>query len=283
MKLGMYTEEIVRPTVEELFQAVRGYGFGEVQFDFVSACGVQIPERIDDALVQRIHDAADHNGVVIRAVNGTFNMIHPDKAVRKEGLRRFEQIAQACEPLGCNLITLCTGSRDPDNMWAFHPDSTTEEAFSDLLDTTEALLKIAGRYNLFLGVETEPGTSTNSPRTSRRLLDHFGSPRLKIIMDCANLFGPGRAYRQYVRETIKEAFDYLEKDIILAHGKDIKEGPGVSCTAPGRGIVDYDYFLERLRACGYEGPMILHGIKDEADFPASVAFMKEKVWAGGYR
>ena len=60
------------------------------------------------------------HGVEIVAINGTYNMIHPDPAVRDEGVRRFETIAAACAPLHCNFVTLCTGTRDPDNMWRWH-------------------------------------------------------------------------------------------------------------------------------------------------------------------
>jgi sugar phosphate isomerase/epimerase len=93
-------------------------------------------------------------------------------------------------------------------------------------------------------------------------------------MDAANLFLPGQAKRGNVRTIIDEAFDLLGNDIYLAHGKDIKEGEGLSFTHAGNGIVDFGYFLEKLNECGYKGGMLLHGIKDEKYIPGCVNFMK---------
>lgn len=281
MKLGMYSAEIKRPDLEELFAAIRGYGFEEVQFDFMSAGREEMPERIESALLQRIKKAADDNGIRIIAVNGTFNMIHPDPLVRQEGIRRFELIADACKELGANLVSICTGSRSRKGMWEWHAGNATESAFQDLLRTTESLIKIADAYDIYLGLETEEGTCTNDAARSKRLLDEVQSPRLKVIMDCANLFQKGQAYRRNVRNVIQEAFELLGDSIILAHGKDIEEGAGVKCTAPGFGIVDYEFFLELLKEREYQGCMLLHGVEDEKDFPESVKRIREIMLKAG--
>jgi sugar phosphate isomerase/epimerase len=109
------------------------------------------------------------------------------------------------------------------------------------------------------------------------LLDQFDSPRLKIIMDVANLFQRGDARPERVRPIIDHAFDLLGDDIHLAHGKDIKAGDGLAFTHAGNGIVDFGYYLAALNACGYQGGMLLHGIKDEHYFPASVAFARDAI------
>ena len=50
---------------------------------------------------------------------------------------------------------------------------------------------------------------------------------------------------------------------MLAHGKDIAESEGIRFCAAGEGIVDFPYFIERLRGVGYQGVMMLHGIDRE--------------------
>lgn len=71
----------------------------------------------------------------------------------------------------------------------------------------------------------------------------------------------------------------LGDDIYLAHGKDIKEGEGLDFTHAVNGIVDFDYFMDKLKAYGYSytDGMLLHGIKDERCFPQSVSFMEEVI------
>lgn len=277
MELGMYTIEIKRPTVEELFQAIKDYGFREVQFDFSSVCEEQMPEKLEPDFVENIYQQASSRGVEIVAVNGTFNMIHPDPAVRADGCKRFEVIADACKYLHCNFITLCTGSRNPEHMWRWHDDNMTREAWEDMMESMQKVLDIAERYDLLLGIETEASNCINTPERARELLDELKSPRLKIIMDAANLFQRGDAREEKVKAIMDNAFALLGEDIYLAHGKDIKEGDGLDFTYAGNGIVDFDYFIDKLKACGYTGGMLLHGIKDESCMPRSVSFMKKVI------
>lgn len=274
MKLGMFSVEIARPSVEEFFQALSDYGISEVQFDFLTVCSEEMPLAIDRSLTERIRAAAKASDVGIVAVNGTFNMSHPDPATREEGVRRFESVARATAELGCRFVTLCTGSRDTQNMWRRHEDNDTPEAWRDLMDTTRKALDIADHYDLMLGVETEQSNVVRTALRARRYLDEVGSDRIKIIMDVANLFLPGQAKKELVRGVMDEAFDLLGKDIHLAHGKDLKEGEGLSFTHAGNGIVDFPYFLQKLKACGYRGNMLLHGIKKEEYFPESLRFVR---------
>jgi len=270
VKLGMYSAEMNRTPVEEAFAAMKGYGFEQVQFDFRSVCPEQMPRVIDPALVKEIQRQALAHGIEITAINGTFNMIHPDHEMREEGCRRFEGIARASDELGCRIVTLCTGSRNASHMWSWHEDNLTPSAWEDLITSMERVLTIAERYNVILGIETEPSNCVNTPERTRLLLDTFGSPSLGVIMDIANLFQVGEAKRENVWRIIDHAFELLGKDICLAHGKDILQGEGLEYTYAGNGIVDFGYFLRKLDEVEYTGGIILHGIKDEAHFPKAV-------------
>ncbi len=274
MELGMYTLELSRPTVEALFRDIRGYGFTQVQFDFLSVAGEQMPASIDEALIRRIRGAADESGVKIVAVNGTFNMIHPDPLAREDGILRFGELARHMKALGCDLVTLCTGSRDPVNMWRWHEDNAGERAWDDLMESMRRVLAIAEAHDLTLGLEPEASNCMNTAERCRRLLDVFGSARLKVIMDIANLFQKGQARPENVRPVMRNAFDLLGGHIALAHGKDIREGEGLHFTHAGGGIVDFPYFKELLDECGYRGCMLLHGIKREEEFSQSVEFVR---------
>ncbi len=279
MLLGAYSPEISLPTVDAVFQRAHSLGFAQMQYDFSTSHGEEMPEEFYPGELYEIADAARRYGIDIVAVNGTFNMI--DVSLRDENIRRFENIARACAPLGCAIVTLCTGSRHPSSMWRYHPDTALPNAWEDLIETTRRLLPIAERYGLTLGVETEASNVVYSIERTRRYLDEMKSPRLGVIMDCANLFPAGTARKANVRPTIARAFELLGENIVLAHGKDIVESDGIAFTAPGGGIVDYDFYFERLRDIDYCGGLILHGIHDEKEFAPSVNVMREKLAAAG--
>jgi sugar phosphate isomerase/epimerase len=112
----------------------------------------------------------------------------------------------------------------------------------------------------------------DSAEKGRRLLDEMRSPSLKVVMDAANLFRKGELPRS--DEILKQAFELLGEEVVIAHAKDVKNtGEAV---AAGSGELDFDRYLENLRGVGYEGPLILHGL-EEAEVEASVAFLLGKL------
>jgi len=71
------------------------------------------------------------------AINGTFNMIHPDLNARQEGLQRLRELALACESLGTFRHHALHRDRDPNSMWRRHPGNDAPDAWDDLLHTME--------------------------------------------------------------------------------------------------------------------------------------------------
>src|SRR4030095_6955007 len=191
MLLGIFAKTFARPAVEEVFAAVAKHRLHCVQFNFACAGLPSLPDRVEPELADRIRKSAVEHRIDIAAVSGTFNMIHPDAKVRRAGLRKLGVIAGACEHLGTRVITLCTGTRDPVDMWRRHPDNDSPEAWRDLVVSVTKALTTADKHDLALGIEPEIGNVIDSARKARKLLDELKSPRLKIIMDAANLFRPG--------------------------------------------------------------------------------------------
>lgn len=173
------------------------------------------------------------------------------------------------------MLSLCTGTRDPLDMWKRHPDNDRPDAWRDLLTTSEQLLPVAERNGLTLGIEPERNNVVNSAEKARRLLDELRSPHLRIILDGANLFDEGQisGAPDVMREVLTRAFELLSEDMVMAHAKDIP-GPEVKSQAAGRGLLDWPVYFELFRKHGFEGPVILHNLT-EAEVPAALSFVKE--------
>jgi sugar phosphate isomerase/epimerase len=185
-------------------------------------------------------------------------------------MRRLGQLAGACALLGTTIITLCTGTRDPDDMWRGHPANGGPDAWAELLTIMEKALAIAEEHDLWLAVEPETANVVDSPARARRLLDELRSPRLKIIIDPANLFQVEDLAQQ--RPILEAAFDLLGPDIVLAHAKDVKVVAGaVHHVAAGTGVLDYPCYLSLLRQ--FPVPLIVHGLA-EAEVPQALVFLR---------
>ena len=271
MEIGIFGKVFSRPTLAETLDAVAAHNLHWIQFNMVSAGVASMPDEVSPQLVSSIRREMDARSIRMAALSGTFNMSHPDPKMRQDGLRRLRVLAEICQPLDVNLLTLCTGTRDPENMWRRHPDNDTPTAWHDLTHIMEQALRIAEDFNLNLGVETEVSNVVDSAPKARRLIDQMQSPRLKIIIDCANIFHKGELARMHA--LMDEAFDLLGDHIALAHAKDLKEDGDAGQEAAGTGVLDFAYYARQLQKIGYQGAWVLHGLQ-ENQVTASIAFLQ---------
>ena len=271
MEIGIFSRTYERMSLEAVFRQMDRQGIRHTQFNLSSAGMAALPDSVDEETLLTVRALAKKYGITLDALSGTFNMIDPDVDARTRGCRQFETQCRAARLLGIPIVTLCTGSRHPTNKWAWHEDNLTEAAWSDLMRSTEQILRSAQDNGIILGVETEASNIICTPEKARRYLDDVGSSNLKIIMDGANLFRPEQVPR--MGSILEEAFDALGKDIVLAHAKDFSLGQDIDFVAAGEGELDFPLYIRLLKQCGYGGPLVLHGLA-QSQIEKSVAFLK---------
>jgi len=272
MRLGIFAKTFTRPSLGETLDAVEAHGIYCVQFNMSCTGFPTLPEEMPAELANRIRGEMDERNLTMAAVSGTFNMINPNPKKRRDRLRRLGVLADACRQLDTSVITLCTGTRDPYDMWRYHPENDSPEAWRDLLASMEQAVRVAEEHEVTLAFEPEVNNVVYSAEKGRRLLDEMKSSRLKVVMDGANLFREGELL--HAEEVLDKAFELLGEDIVVAHAKDVKNTGEM--VAAGRGELDYDQYLEKLRGVGFEGPLILHGL-GESEVQDSVAFLHSKL------
>jgi sugar phosphate isomerase/epimerase len=272
MKLGIFAKTFEGTDPALVLKAVANAGFSSTQYNMACSGLAPMPDEINEEQARSVTDAAVAAGVEVVAVSGTYNMIHPDLAVRQAGHRRLAVLAKRCAAMSTGLITLCTGTRDPVDQWNAHPDNNTLEAWRDLLEAMGTAIEIADRYDVDLGIEPELANVINSATKARQLIDELKSPRLKIVLDPANLF---EVETQEEQQTIvSAAIDLLADRIVMAHAKD-RSSDGRFATA-GKGVLDYNHYLRRLSAIGFEGSLVTHGLS-AAEAEGVAAFLNAKL------
>jgi sugar phosphate isomerase/epimerase len=276
VRIGIFAKTFSCPSLEGVLDAVVGHGIRETQFNMSVAGLPSMPDEIDPALADRVREACARRDVTVAAVSGTFNMAHSEEEVRRDGLRRLGVIAGSCERLGTSTITLCTGTRDREDMWRRHPDNGTPEAWRDMLATVQEALETAEEHGITLAFEPEINNIVHSAEKGRGLLDEMRSPRLKVVMDAANLFDAEDPARRLSRseQILDEAFEMLGDDIVIVHAKDVRMSGEV--VAVGKGDLDYGLYLKHLSEAGYGGPLLMHGLADE-EVEGSLAFLRGKL------
>ncbi len=125
MELGIFARTFSRSSFEEALDAVLGHGLAHVQFNLSCAGLPTLPETMNPDRCGKIARAFQDRRLFVDAISGTFNMADPTGCLH-QNLRRLEILASACRWLDTRIITLCTGTCDPQNMWRWHPDNVKQ-------------------------------------------------------------------------------------------------------------------------------------------------------------
>jgi sugar phosphate isomerase/epimerase len=274
MQLGIFAKAFSATGALPVFNAVKQAGYEVAQFNMACLGMPSMPESIAPALADEIAKASDASGVAIAAISGTYNMIHPDPAVRADGLARLATIIRAGPFMGIRLVTLCTGTRDAKDQWKHHPDNSCKEAWRDLLEEMGKAITLAEENGVDLGIEPELANVVSSAQQARKLINELKSPRICIVLDPANLFEV--ALPRESQSIIAQAIDLLGDRIVMAHAKD-RRATG-EFTAAGSGVIDFPHFIRCLRSAGFNGPLVTHGLSEQ-EAPAVATFLREVIAA----
>jgi sugar phosphate isomerase/epimerase len=277
LSLGIFAKTFPGSDASTVLAAVRSAGYVTAQYNLACSGLPSMPDVVAPEVAADVARAAAQEGLSLAAVSGTFNMIHPDPAQRARGMARLRTLAEACGAMGTRLITLCTGTVDPEDMWRAHPDNDQPESWRALLVAMEQALEIAERYDLHLGVEPELANVVNSTEKAAALIRQLGSSRVKIVLDPANLFEVASLDEQ--RRVVSHALDLLAEHIVMGHAKD-RWADGRFATA-GQGVLDYPHYLKALKASGFSGPLITHGLAASEAAPVA-EFLRGVAQAAGW-
>ena len=290
-RLGVLTSEFERPSLEATLDAIVGHHIGAVQFQLGSAVpsiplrdslqrGLDVlGEQLSPGLSTDIRDQLAQRGIAMAAVDGTFNMVHPDRDRRWANLGRLRQLIGSCDALGTSVVTLCTGSRD-EIMWRRHPDNDSPEAMADLVAVMRAAARTAETRGVTLAFEPEVNNVASSPERARQLIDEVGSPAVKVVMDPANIFKAGQLPQ--MQDKLREAFALLGHDVALAHAKDLDHDGEAGHLGAGQGLLDYPLYLSLLQQSGFDGTIVLHQMHhlSDAEIDSCFAFVDRNAPAG---
>jgi sugar phosphate isomerase/epimerase len=291
VQLGILTTEFERPSLEDNLDAVASHKIGAVQFQLGSA----VPEillrtslemgldalgpHLNEQLCREIREQLARRGITLAAVDGTFNMVGPDEARRRDNLAHLQRLIELCGALGTSVVTLCTGSRE-EIMWRRHPDNDSAEAWRDLVAITREAARTAEEHHVVLAFEPEVNNVVNSAERARRLIDDVGSPAVKVLMDPANIFKAGELAR--MQDKLEEAFVLLARDIALAHAKDLDHDGEAGHLGAGRGLMDYPLYLSLLQKSGFDGVLVLHQLRglSDAEIDGCFSYVRAKAPRG---
>ena len=270
---GVFARSFPVGTADEVAEAIAASGFDCTQLNLSVIGRPTLDEELDDPSATEIRDSFSRTGVRIWGVSGTFNAAHPDPTVRAAGVRACQALIRRAPALGSNAVTLCTGTRDVENMWRSHPDNTTAEAWADLVEVLGALIPVAEAAGVQLGIEPESGNVVRDAAAAHRLLTETfpGTTALSVVLDPANLLSMPTLDDQ--ERILGEAFELLSDRVGCLHAKDVVRS---GYSAPGVGGLDYDLVMRLHGRLPHDVPIIAQDLK--ADDAGRVCRFLKDAW-----
>jgi sugar phosphate isomerase/epimerase len=272
MKLGIFAKTFHGATPLAVLSAARDAGYQAVQYNMTCSGLAALPLEIAGDVAEAVAAASEETRVEIAAVSATYNMIHPDAAVREKGRRGFQAIASMARRMGTSLLTVCSGTLDPEDQWRHHSDNASAAAWQEMCKEFSRLLTIAETYDVEIGVEPELNNVVCTADRARQLIDTLCSDRIRIVFDPANLVEIASPEER--RRIIESAVDLLHGRIGLAHAKDRR--PDGQFGAAGQGVIDFAHYLTALRRGGFSGVLIAHGFA-ASEASQAAAFLKSQL------
>lgn len=217
-----------------------------------------------------IRSSFEAHGVRIWGLSCTYNLIHPDLAQRADYSARAEWLIGRAPELGARFVTLCSGTRDPDDMWRAHPANSSPEAWAELRSGLDRLLPAAEGAGVRLGIEPEPGNIVADAGGASELLAELGRDArfIGIVLDPANLVTPDTAFDQ--DRILRHAFASLGDETVCLHAKDVVATGAYA--AAGLGKLDYELVFELHAALPVPVPVVIQD-SSEADVPRTRQFL----------
>ena len=271
MDFGIFAKIFARPSLGQVLDAVVERGLRHIQFNLSSVSLPTLPAELQEAQCTAIREQFEKRDLRMTAISGTFNIIHPDPRARAQGLERLRVLAGASKALGTDLITVSTGTRNPEDLWRGHPENGSPEAWREMLASMEQIAQLGEEYGVRFAFEPEQANVVNSARKARELLDALRSRYVGVLIDPANLLN--RDNMHISRDVLNEAFALGGSDIILAHAKDISATGDFGNLALGKGVLDFAHYFRLLKSVGYKLPVIAHGFP-EAEVAESFDYLR---------
>lgn len=247
---------------EDVTRVVREHGFRTLQLR------VSDPREPDPATVTRVRDAFESSGLAIGQTVGEYGggLVSDDDSVRRDAIEALKRMATFTRTVGGTNTYLRPGSMNQNGAWYPHPDNRSQKVFDRLVDSARQAAQAASDEGVVLAVEGGVVCPLFSASRTREFFDAVDSPAMGYNMDPVNYIASiEMAYGSTA--LLNDLFDQLGHVTIAAHAKDfgIVDGllPHFEEAVIGRGLLDQETFLTRMRAARPDAHVLIEHLPDD--------------------
>jgi L-ribulose-5-phosphate 3-epimerase len=175
-KLGIRAHDLGKDTATRLALKAKAFGFEGVQLVLKKALSEDIEIASKPDLPEAFVD------VPIFMLGSYFNPVHPDQAIRQDGIDQFKAHLRIAKQWNVPYVGTETGSY-LGSPWNYTPENHTEEALERVVDIVKDLVKTAETLGSVVAIEGAYAHVVYSPKRLKTLLDRVDSNALQVIVD----------------------------------------------------------------------------------------------------
>lgn len=197
-----------------------------------------------DKILNKLIEEKEKNNFDIKSLHFFSSMYEPYlfdhyKRRRKDALKVFKEICKATNKLGAKSYTF-HGMRKSDL------DYTNKKKILDILDIYNELSYIARENNIYLSQENVSWCMSSDLYFLELLKKHI-KYEIKYTCDIKQAYKSGESPAKYI--------DVMGENLINFHINDRNEEK--ICMLPGKGNVNYNEIINKLKSVNYKGPLII--------------------------
>jgi sugar phosphate isomerase/epimerase len=211
-------------------------------------------------------------GIAIHSLGVYTNLIHGDAAERQACLAYFENMMRLGSQMGIRTFITESGHWEPTPPSPGLPYHFRAQVWTQMLATVRQLADLAERHEATVLLEPSFASFFASAKRTRAFLQEINSPRIRALLDPANLLEV---------DDLEEMFEQLTPWIDCIHAKDRKlhVDQGV---AAGKGDLDYRRFVALALERTPKAPLILEYVGPE-DYRQALQHLQNALREAGAR
>lgn len=277
--VGMATTQFRDHTNESLAKELSGQGIKTVQLFLTQKDSDywRYGKRSDLAGLtavrcQQIAGIYRDAGIAIHSMGVYVTLINPDPQEIKANLAYFEQMMKVGAHMGVHTFVSEAGHYHPPGPAPRVPFDYQDEVWRRTIATVKELAKVADANGATVLLEPIYRSILASAKRTRVFLEEVGSPRIRALLDAANLLEAN---------DLEEMFGQLQPWIDCIHAKDRKlhvtKGVGA-----GQGDLDYPRFVKLAAERTPGVPLVLEYVGSK-DYREALAHLRNVIHRAGLR
>ena len=279
MKIGVRVHDFGKSNAETLAKQAKEVGFDGVQFVLNKAVEGEtgLPGTLNKEKALEFQKAFKSEGLEIFMMGAYFNPVHSNKELVKTNIAKFKEHLLHLNDFDGHFVGSETGSFN-DDKWTYNPLNRTEEAYTEVKRIFGELADYAKEVNGNIAIEGAYGHCMFEPKALKRLVDEIDNGHVFYTVDIYNYLDISN-YQNY-KEIFEEALDLFKGKIRIFHLKDfVIEDNKLKQCAIGKGLIDYEYLMTRIKETNPDAYCIFEGSKPE-DMKFSLDFVKNIINKG---